>query len=526
MAIVGGFLGGGVEMVPAGYIQLCLQWITPDRLNIEGAKFTISGIGGTTHTETVDAKADGRMEVIVPVGTYMVSVEHSGVYANDAPQKVIGESTQSYLVMFGSETKDSVLRIVGEAFNANIKVKSTFSDEVAYNGPCVDIDIPINPGTYDLEITQDGKSQIFENFVISGHTAFIVSDNLLCVDLGDLVTFSDKSISVEGHDAMGKSKLYFVANYGEILVHGESTKKWDGNTAITLTYSKQLTDSDISFSLSEVMYSDPYVLSEVVTNKSASLPFAGTYAVTLIGGGGGGGGGGYHNSLYSGAGGSGGYGGGTNGRVQTVTSEQLTYKYTIGDGGNGGSASGSYSSYGGTGSNGNTTSISNWISSLSAAGGSGGAGGSRPGDGVSSSPAGNSGGYGGDGTNGSLYIRNHSYTTGKGGSGGSYSTSISANAGSYGKSVSLPSEEKVFYNSGHGGRGGNSGRRVTENGVKTATGGLGGEGGYGLCITRNGISEYYGSGGQGGEGSKYYSGVRGTSGLKGKSGAIVWELKL
>lgn len=526
MAVVGGFIGGGVAMVPAGYIQLCMQWNTPDRLNIEGARFTISGIEGTAHTETVNAKADGRMEVIVPAGTYMVSVEHSGVYANDSPQKVIGESTQSYLVMFGSETKDSVLRIVGEAFNANIKVTSTFNGEVAYNGPCVDIDIPMNPGTYDLEVTQDGKSQIFENFVISGHTAFIVSDNLLCVDLGDLVTFSDKSISVEGHDAMGKSKLYFVKNYGEILVHGESTKKWDANTAITLTYSKQLTDSDISFSLAEVMYSDPYVLSEVVTNRSASLPFAGTYAVTLIGGGGGGGGGGYYNSLYSGEGGDGGEGGDTTGSVKTVTSAQLTYKYAIGNGGNGGSASGSYSSSGSTGSTGGTTSISNWVTSLSAAGGEGGPGGTRPGDGVSSSPAGNSGGRGGNGTNGSLYIRNHSYTTGEGGAGGSYSTTTSAKTGYSGKSVSLPSEEKVFYNSGHGGRGGNSGRRITENGVTTATGGLGGEGGYGLCITSNGTTKYYGSGGQGGEGSKYDSGVRGTSGLKGKSGAIVWELKL
>lgn len=526
MAIVGGFFGGGIEMVPAGYIQLCMQWITPDRSNIEGARFTISGIGGTTHTETVNAKADGRMEVIVPVGTYMVSVEHSGVYANDAPQKVIGESTQSYLVMFGSETKDSVLRIVGEAFNANIKVTSTFNGGVAYNGPCVDIDIPMNPGTYDLEVTQGGKSQIFENFVISGHTAFIVSDNLLCVDLGDLVTFSDKSISVEGHNAMGKSKLYFVKNYGEILVYGESTKKWDGNTAISITYSKPLADSDISFSLAEVMYSDPYVLSEVVTNKSASLPFAGTYAVTLIGGGGGGGGGGYYNTLYSGKGGDGGEGGDTTGYVKTVTSEQLAYTYTIGDGGNGGSASISYSSSGGTGSDGKTTSISVGDSTLSAAGGAGGAGGTKPSDSVSSSPAGNSGGHGGDGTNGPLYIRNHKYTTGEGGAGGSYSVTTSAKTGSYGTSVSLPSGEKVFYNSGRGGRGGNSGRRVTENGVTTATGGLGGEGGYGLCITRNGISEYYGSGGKGGEGSKYNSGVCGSSGLKGKSGAIVWELKL
>lgn len=97
MAIVGGFLGGGVEMVPAGQGQLCMQWNTEDRLNISGASFTVTG---TSFNQTVQAGADGRAELLVPVGTYTVSVTHQGEYTNDGPQTVIVESTQSYLVLF------------------------------------------------------------------------------------------------------------------------------------------------------------------------------------------------------------------------------------------------------------------------------------------------------------------------------------------------------------------------------------------------------------------------------------------
>lgn len=101
MAYVGGFLGGGVEMVPAGQGQLCLQWLTPDRLNMDDAVFHIDGTGSNVNSFTVPAGSDGRAEKIVPVGDYEVSVDHKGYYANDGPQKVTVRTTESYLVIFG-----------------------------------------------------------------------------------------------------------------------------------------------------------------------------------------------------------------------------------------------------------------------------------------------------------------------------------------------------------------------------------------------------------------------------------------
>lgn len=100
MAFVGGFLGGGVEMVPAGQGQLCLQWLTPDRLNMDDAVFHINGIGSNINSFTVPAGSDGRAEKIVPTGEYEVSVDHRGYYANDGPQKVIVRSAESYLMLF------------------------------------------------------------------------------------------------------------------------------------------------------------------------------------------------------------------------------------------------------------------------------------------------------------------------------------------------------------------------------------------------------------------------------------------
>lgn len=106
MAFIGGFLGGGVRMVPAGHGQLCLQWSTPDRLNLRGASFVIEGIGGTSGSFSVDASDDGRAEIMIPVGDYTVSVHHTGYYSNDKPQRVTVRSTESYLVLFGGVAHD------------------------------------------------------------------------------------------------------------------------------------------------------------------------------------------------------------------------------------------------------------------------------------------------------------------------------------------------------------------------------------------------------------------------------------
>ena len=102
MAFIGGFLGGGAGMVPAGQAQILLQWMTPDRENLD-VTFTIKGEGATVGEWTEQSTADGRAEILVPVGDYVVSVDHKGVYMNDKPQRISVVSTQTYFMLFGAE---------------------------------------------------------------------------------------------------------------------------------------------------------------------------------------------------------------------------------------------------------------------------------------------------------------------------------------------------------------------------------------------------------------------------------------
>lgn len=119
MAIGGAFLGGGVEVVPAGSCKLELEILTEDRANLT-ATFTIKG----TSTYTVTAGADGRAVYTVPAGqTYTVSVNTTG-YDNIASQTVIAESGTVRYVRFEAiagrvkrtgDTMTGTLAVVGGA---------------------------------------------------------------------------------------------------------------------------------------------------------------------------------------------------------------------------------------------------------------------------------------------------------------------------------------------------------------------------------------------------------------------------
>ena len=120
MAIGGAFLGGGVELVPAGSCKLELEILTEDRANL-AATFTIKG----TSTYTVTAGADGRAVYTVPAGqTYTVSVNTTG-YDNIASQTVIAESGTVRYVRFeaiagrvkrSGDTMAGTLTVYGDPF--------------------------------------------------------------------------------------------------------------------------------------------------------------------------------------------------------------------------------------------------------------------------------------------------------------------------------------------------------------------------------------------------------------------------
>ena len=98
MGMMGGFLGGGVETVPAGKHQIYLQWQTEDRQNLSGVSFTING------TQTVQADQYGRAKVLVDAGDpCTVAVSHTGTYQGDGPQTFETPSTeQSFAYFYGA----------------------------------------------------------------------------------------------------------------------------------------------------------------------------------------------------------------------------------------------------------------------------------------------------------------------------------------------------------------------------------------------------------------------------------------
>ena len=96
MTIGGAFLGGGVELVPAGSCKLVMEIRTEDGANL-ATTFSVVG-GGQTYTAT--AGADGRAELTVPSGvTYTVTTSATG-YDGLAAQTVIGDSATVQYVRF------------------------------------------------------------------------------------------------------------------------------------------------------------------------------------------------------------------------------------------------------------------------------------------------------------------------------------------------------------------------------------------------------------------------------------------
>lgn len=97
MAIMGAFMGGGVEMIPAGKHQIYLQWQTEDRQNLSGVSFAVG-------SQTVQADAYGRAKVLVDSGSAVtISCTHSGSYSGDGPQTIDTPSAeQSFVYFYGS----------------------------------------------------------------------------------------------------------------------------------------------------------------------------------------------------------------------------------------------------------------------------------------------------------------------------------------------------------------------------------------------------------------------------------------
>ena len=281
MAVVGGFLGGGVEMVPAGQMQVLLQWNTEDRLNIEGAVFTLTGTNGTY---TANGDASGRAEVIVPAGQYTISVKHSGSYANDDPQRLIGEGAQSYLVLF-----DAYTRISGITFTADLPIGTTYSIKNNLN-------VIVASGTYSNPLVFSASGGDY-TLVLStmGQTVehpFIIEDLPISDDLkGSMceVTFANMP---EGTNVVFDGSTIFTS-----MIRASSlTMPRMASIALNFTTSKSYSNGVFPFTsssmtintagLSELVVEIPIAsTANLITadNPSFTVPFTGKYRVFAIG---------------------------------------------------------------------------------------------------------------------------------------------------------------------------------------------------------------------------------------------------
>ena len=129
MTIGGAFLGGGVELVPAGSCKLVLEIRTEDGQNL-ATTFSVVG-GGQTYTAT--AGSDGRAELTVPSGvTYTVTTSATG-YDGLTAQTVVGDSATVRYVRF-------------EAFEGRVKRSGdTMTGKLTLNDGA-DIIIPVEKG--------------------------------------------------------------------------------------------------------------------------------------------------------------------------------------------------------------------------------------------------------------------------------------------------------------------------------------------------------------------------------------------
>lgn len=520
MAFVGGFLGGGVEMVPAGHAQICMKWTTEDRQNMSNVTMNLTSDSG--EVTQIQSNEFGYAEAIVPVGKYTVSVVHNGDYFNDDPQGVVAESAQTYYLNF-----DAYLRSTGVVFDYN------FPENTAYRiydseGTQIKAGTWINPlyvglakGNYKIQIDFQSTT-VEEGFTVVDIAQNVFLDDVLCVLYvsglipGSILYFNDEKVA----DITGTSLEVVVPRSSTpIKVFAEYVPTYSNGVKAVTGKAVNITPD---FPRLNVEYPFSSVLNLITEDIAGfSVPVSGVYEIFAIGGGG---------STYSYSNAdtyTGGAGSGHMALEEVELDSTKTYEITIGQ-------PGEY--------NGGATSFGTLISvsggngvSASENGGSGGAGGGGGLDKKNNTPgSGGNGSFGGGG-GGGMY---NDFKYGNGGKGGPYgggggspkTSGDVASGGQYGGAGGIRTinasagtdttgMELWFTGEGKaGGResyGGGGGGGFGGNGGYGYIGG-GGGGGYGADGGDSGPSttstSSYGGGGGGGFGGKGGRGYTGGGG--------------
>lgn len=128
MTIVGAFLGGANQTVPAGKCLLHLQINTIDRQNLGTASWTVTATG-KSYTATADTS--GRADLLVDSGaTYTIKLTHQGEYYNDEAQTAIANSTGVLWIYFDLFKYPDVTTVVQVITRAGSAVTATSGSNV------------------------------------------------------------------------------------------------------------------------------------------------------------------------------------------------------------------------------------------------------------------------------------------------------------------------------------------------------------------------------------------------------------
>lgn len=120
--VVSMFPASGIEIAPAGYARLTLQWSTSDGNNLS----VTFGITDGTNSYTVTSNANGYAEQLVASGgTYTISVTHDGTYLGDLARKVATESAKGYYIAWNAWVESGLQAIIIVTTDAGATVTAT-----------------------------------------------------------------------------------------------------------------------------------------------------------------------------------------------------------------------------------------------------------------------------------------------------------------------------------------------------------------------------------------------------------------
>ena len=549
MAIVGAFLGGPGTIIPTGYHQLSLQWITSDGQNLN-ASVQLTG----PETKTVQLDSSGKATVTVQSGTYVMSLITEGNYSGtQSKTETLGSGESSTVVWFGTRIYPQTVTFSSPANldSATYKITNTVTGETEAQGAGWNSTstFVLYPGDHNLELTYAGTTV---------NKPFSFGNSATSIDLSDLFC----RINISFPSGMTPTSI----KYNSVNVPvGTSINVLRTSTAATIVLSGGIpsfagvsTSSIADWNTISVTPSQESVsvtatavgkIVLITASGSLTVPVAGKYDVACIGGGGGGGG---RYQSYNGGGGGG--GGHVSHKTLNLTAGSQTI--TIGSGGSGGPVGGSNAKSGGVTSFGSLLSATGGgYGTYSGSGGSGGSGGggmnSGDGDfggggGSSHTNPGTGGTFGGDGgskgesgnagtsasSRDDVFQSSDSYSGGASGGtygGGGGGGGLGARGGGGGSGVSI---EEGGAGGGGGIAGGNGGSGGRSTATDTGYGGSGGRGygagGGGAGHNSGSRSGHGGGGGGGGYGSSVHAGngknsqsFDSTVGGAGQSGCVL-----